>query len=143
MAKDDVVFDDAQIVWDDAYSVGFELVDEQHRGLVRMTNELLRGFKDESGVPEEKALKKVIRDAIEYAQVHFYTEEKYMRLLNYPDLDVHKKEHESFVVEIMKTVKDYEAGKSDPLTLAKFLKQWLLNHIAVSDKKYAPYFKKL
>ena len=143
MTKDDVVFDDTQIVWDDAYSVGFELVDEQHRGLVRMTNELLRGFKDESGVPEENALKKVIRDAIEYAQVHFYTEEKYMRLLNYPDLDAHKKEHESFVVEIMKTVKDYEAGKSDPLTLAKFLKQWLLNHIAVSDKKYAPYFKKL
>ena len=143
MEKDNTAFDDSPMVWSDDYSVGFEIVDEQHRSLVRMTNELLGGFKNELGVPEEKAIKKVIRDAIEYAQIHFYTEEKYMRLVSYPDLDTHKKEHESFVVEIMKALKDYDAGKSDPMTLAKFLKQWLLNHIAGSDKKYAPYFKKL
>jgi hemerythrin len=38
---------------------------------------------------------------------------------------------------------EFEAGNTAPIELAQFLKKWLLNHIAVSDKQYAPFLAKL
>jgi len=86
---------------------------------------------------------KTVRSAVEYAQTHFYTEEKYMIQADYPELVPHQQEHKSFVTTVVKAVNDFEDGKSAPITLARFLKEWLLNHIAVSDKKYSPYLAKL
>jgi len=129
---------DDSVFWDDAFSVGFELIDNQHKELVRMTNELFNGCKRGS-TAADIAFIKTIRSAVEYAKTHFATEEKYMTQVDYPDYAEHKGEHESFGVTVVQAVKEFEAGKSDPLELARFLKQWLLNHIAKSDKKYAPY----
>ncbi|GHV85809.1 hypothetical protein AGMMS50230_14170 [Spirochaetia bacterium] len=126
------------VFWDDAYSVGFDTIDEQHKELVRMTNLLFEGCKQGS-TSADVALMKTIRSAVEYAQTHFYTEEKYMKQVNYPDLPAHKEEHTTFVSTVLQAVKEFEEGKSEPIALARFLKQWLLNHIAGSDKKYAPY----
>ncbi|MDR2662978.1 MAG: bacteriohemerythrin [Treponema sp.] len=134
--------DEDSVFWDDAYSVGFELIDGQHKELVRMTNELFEGCK-KGGTAADLAFMATIRNAVEYAQTHFYTEEKYMKKVNYPDLAAHVKEHESFVATVVEAVKTFEEGKAEPLALARFLKHWLLNHIAVSDKKYGPYLKDL
>ena len=130
------------VVWDDAFSVDFELIDNQHKELVRMTNMLFEGCKKGS-TAADVAFMKTIRDAVEYAQTHFYTEEKYMKMTEYPELDIHKEEHRSFVVSVVQAVKDFEGRKTAPMALAQFLKQWLLNHIAQSDKKYSPYLAKL
>ena len=130
--------DEDAVFWDDAYSVGFEKIDNQHKELVRMTNALFEGCKQGS-TSADVAFMRTIRGAVEYAQTHFYTEEKYMKQVDYPDLADHKKEHDSFVNTVLGAVKDFEAGNSEPLALARFLKKWLLNHIAVSDKKYGPY----
>ena len=130
--------DEDSVYWDDAYSVNFELIDNQHKELVRMTNALFEGCK-KGNTAADVAFMKTIRGAVEYAQTHFYTEEKYMKQTNYPELDIHKQEHESFVATVIHAVKEFEENNSDPLALARFLKQWLLTHIAQSDKKYAPY----
>jgi hemerythrin-like metal-binding protein len=130
--------DEDSVYWDDSYSVGFGLIDNQHKELVRMTNSLFESCKRGSGAADA-AFMKTVRSAVEYAQTHFYTEEKYMKQTNYPDFDAHKQEHESFVTTVIGAVKNFEKQKSDPFDLARFLKQWLLNHIAKVDKKYAPY----
>ncbi|MDR0447208.1 MAG: bacteriohemerythrin [Treponema sp.] len=134
--------DEDSVFWDDAFSVNFELIDNQHKELVRMTNTLFMGCKAGS-TAADVAFMKTIRSAVEYAQTHFYTEEKHMQLANYPDLEAHKGEHSTFVSTVVKAVKEFEEGNSEPIALARFLKQWLLNHIAKSDKKYAPYLAKL
>ena len=130
--------DEDFVCWNDAYSVDFELIDSQHKELVRMANALFKGCKEGSTAADEIFMK-TIRGAVEYAQTHFYTEEKYMRLADYPDLAVHKQEHDSFVSTVVNAVKDFEEGKSEPISMARFLKNWLLTHIAESDKKYGPY----
>ena len=132
--------DDDCVRWSESYSVGFDIIDNQHKELVKMTNTLLNGCKM-GGSAAEAAFMKTVRDAIQYAQTHFFTEEKYMRLSKFPELDVHKQEHENFIITVKNAVKEYEEKKSDPGALARFLKEWLLNHIAQSDKKYAPYLK--
>jgi hemerythrin len=133
---------DSFIVWKDDYSVQFKLIDEQHQGLVGMTNELLKGCKA-GGNAKDAAFMETVRKAVEYAQVHFYTEEKYMKQADFPELEQHRKEHAAFVSTIQETVVAFEEGRADPLDLAVFLKEWLLSHIAVSDKKYAPYLASL
>ncbi|MDR1419208.1 MAG: bacteriohemerythrin [Treponema sp.] len=126
------------IVWNDSFSVNFGPIDEQHKGLVVMTNELLMAC-GEGGSTTDHAFMKAVRGAVEYARTHFYTEEKYMKEVNYPDLPAHKKEHENFIAQVLNSIKSFEAGGTEPLALACFLKNWILNHIAVSDMKYAPY----
>ena len=126
------------VFWSDEYSVDFELIDDQHKELVRMTNVLFDGCKAGS-TAADVAFMKTIRNAVEYAQTHFFTEEKYMKAAKYPDLEKHKKEHDSFVASVVSSVKNFEEGKSEPIALARFLKKWLLTHIAESDKQYAPY----
>ena len=133
--------DDDSVVWDDAFSVNFELIDNQHRELVRMTNTLFMGCKM-GNTAADVVFMKTIRSAVEYAQTHFYTEEKFMTQADYPDFAVHKAEHEKFISTVINAVKEFEEGNSEPLSLARFLKQWLLNHIAQSDKKYAPYLER-
>jgi hemerythrin len=126
------------VTWDDSFSVNFELIDNQHKELVKMTNILFAGC-EKGSTAADVAFMGTIRKAVEYAQTHLNKKEKYMKLANYPDLDKHKQEHVDFVGTVVKAVKEFEDGKSEPLALALFLKEWLLNHIAQSDKKYSPY----
>jgi len=130
------------VTWDDSFSVGFEHIDNQHKELVKMVNELYKACKMGT-LKEDIVYLHTVSKALEYARVHFSDEEKYMGIVFYPELDEHKKQHEEFVVEIKKSIKLFEYGKAAPIELVNFLKDWLLNHIAVSDKKYAPYFAKL
>jgi hemerythrin len=136
--------DDDIFTWQDEYSVDFEVIDNQHKQLVKMTNDLFKACNhDTTGESARAVLKKTLRGAVEYAQVHFYTEEKYMSQVNYPELPEHKAEHGSFIVKILDELKRFEDGNQSLISLANFLKEWLLHHIAVSDKKYAPYLKNI
>ena len=130
------------VAWDEIYSVGFEPIDNQNKELVQMVNTLFSHCKPGDKTADIAYLE-TINSAMEYAQTHFSEEEKYLRLADYPKLDKHKKEHETFITEIVKSVKLFETGKAAPIKMVEFLKKWLLKHIAGSDKQYAPYLAKL
>ena len=129
-----------EVQWQEAYSVGSVLIDNQHKGLVDMTNKLFQGCERRD---EMLSFMQTIQKAVNYAKTHFATEERFMQKTNYPEHAIHKAEHESFVAEVLKQVKKFEEGNSDPHDFALFLKDWLLNHIAISDKKYSPYLKNI
>jgi hemerythrin len=129
-----------EVTWSDAYSVGSELIDTQHKGLVEMTNALFQGCDRHD---ETISFMRAIQSAVNYAKIHFATEERFMQKVNYPDSVVHKAEHGAFVTEVLKQVKNFEEGSCSPLDFALYLKNWLLNHIAVSDKKFFPYFAQI
>ena len=130
------------VVWDDAYSVGFEPIDDQHKVLVAMINELLHACKKRVAVADVAFLQ-TVQKAVEYAQTHFSAEENYMSQVSYPNLAAHKEQHRQFEIQIASSLKEFEKGGAAPIDLARFLKNWLLGHIAQSDKQYAPYLKRL
>jgi len=134
--------DDYFVTWEDSFSVGLEKIDNQHKELVKMVNELYKACKM-GALKGDIIYLRTVSKALEYARVHFSDEEEYMGLVYYPELDEHKKQHEEFVVVIKKSIQLFETGEAAPIELANFLKDWLLNHIAISDKKYAPYLTKL
>jgi len=129
------------VTWDNSFSVGFDPIDEQHKELVKMTNELFEACK-QGVIAADMAFLQIIQKALAYAETHFADEEEYLSEVNYPYLDEQKDQHEDFVAEVQKSIEEFEAGNTEPIYLARFLKTWLLNHIAVYDKKYAPYLAK-
>jgi hemerythrin len=86
----------------------------------------------------------VIQEVVKYVKVHFATEEKIMIATKFSGYPEHKKAHDSFVLAVVENINDYKAGKRLTLSaFTKFLKDWILSHIAMMDKQYFEYFKKI
>jgi hemerythrin len=142
-AQEVVMQNDKFVEWDDRYSVGIPLVDDQHKHLIELTNELYACCI--AGTDEVQAcFRDAIRGAVDYVKYHFAAEEKILENVQYPGIAAHKKEHEIFVMKILSGVKEYEEGKKFvPNAFVRFLRDWILAHIAVEDRKYADYIQEL
>ncbi|WP_319508714.1 bacteriohemerythrin [uncultured Methanolobus sp.] len=128
----------ALVTWSDKYSMQIKEIDDQHKVLVGMINELHDAMKQAKS--KEVSLE-IINKMAEYTKFHFSTEEKYMKRFAYPDYAEHKLEHEKFVENVLKFKDDYEKGKAGvSYDILNFLKDWLVGHIQDTDKKYAPLF---
>jgi hemerythrin len=129
------------VKWSPTLSVGIKLIDDQHQELLRITNDLFNHcVGDEES--EKAYLRKVIQGVVDYIKVHFSTEEKLLLQTNYPDYKNHKQEHDTFVLTVVEQVRNIKDRKFSLVTFTRYLKDWILTHIAVSDKKYAEYFRK-
>jgi hemerythrin len=119
------------------------MIDDQHKGLINLTNDLFNHcLGDEES--ERAYFRKVIEDAVAYVKTHFATEEKLMVAVRFPGYQAHKREHDMFVMKVIDNIAQFKQGK--PFHLAaftKFLKEWVLAHIAVSDRGYFEYFVKI
>ena len=60
------------IKWEEKYSVGVESMDNQHKKLVQMINDI---FDELRGGATHESLLKIIEGLVEYTQVHFKAEE--------------------------------------------------------------------
>jgi hemerythrin len=131
------------VEWDDRYSVGIPLIDEQHKELVNMTNALYGGCLagDEAA---QAYFMETIHGTVDYVKYHFAAEEKILENVRYPELAEHKRAHEGFVKQIFEDVKSFQGGKKFvPNVFVRYLKDWILTHIALQDKKYAEYILNL
>ena len=129
--------------WSPTYSVGVALIDNQHKELLKLTNDL---YSHSIGDPESEHayFKTVIKAAVDYVKVHFSTEEQLMIKTKFSGYAEHKRQHDSFILTVLEQAKIFEENKKMPLlTFTNFLKDWVMTHIAISDKQYFEYFKKI
>ena len=64
-----------------------------------------------------------------------------MRILDYPDYEPHKQEHDNLIEQIGELQKKVGTGKASVnFELMHFLKVWLTKHIMESDKAYTNHF---
>jgi hemerythrin len=127
------------IEWNDAFSVGIDSIDEQHKGLLDLLNKLV----NQLGRPvDRKVTEDAVNKLLEYTVFHFSTEEYLMRKADYPEYDAHKAEHEMLVKKASDFFKDFVQQKTD-LTedIVIFLRDWVFNHILKTDMKYRGYLK--
>lgn len=128
----------AFFTWDDKYSVGIRELDNQHKVLIDILNELFDAM--QAGKTND-VLEKILRKLVDYTKTHFDNEEKYMQKFAYPDFAAHKAQHVKFVDQVANFKKDFDAGKlALSISLSSFLKDWLVQHISGTDKKYGPFF---
>jgi len=131
------------VTWLNSYSMGVKMIDDQHKGLIDIVNDL---FAHSSGNEEEERefFSEVIDQAVQYIKEHLHAEEKLMIGTKFPGYAEHKKVHEEFTLAVVQSAKDFQAGKRLVLKkFAYFLKDWVLGHIAVMDRQYADYFRKI
>ncbi len=124
--------------WTPAMSVGMDELDNDHKVLIKVINELAANA-------ESEARRDVVRQCLislrRYAEFHFAREEKVMSACNYPQLDIHKGEHRDFVKRIQDVTARFDAGPEDASgvvnrELLEFLKGWLNHHILIEDMAY-------
>ncbi|MDR1625354.1 MAG: bacteriohemerythrin [Spirochaetia bacterium] len=135
--------DDILVEWNEKYSVGIDLIDTQHKKLIELTNTLYKGCL--TGEAEARRyFQETIQATVDYVKYHFAAEEKLMAHFKYPDLINHKGQHTGFILKILEDVKSFQSGrKFVPNAFVRYLKDWILSHIAVMDQKYADYILNL
>ena len=118
------------IVFNDAHVVGVAAMDEQHRQLVRMVNELNQSIyaADSDAAPIAAQFEALI----DYTVMHFQTEHRLMVAHAYPDMAAHDYEHGQLTSELRMIVQK-KNSEGDLLVLQR-VKDWLLNHILSSDR---------
>jgi len=127
----------ALVEWSDTYVVNVREVDNQHKRLVTLVNELHDAV--QTGKAKE-VMGKVLGDLVNYTVYHFATEERFFDIYNYPDSESHKKQHTDLIEQITTLQKKYESGeKSITIDVMNYLHDWLHNHIVGSDKLFGPF----
>jgi hemerythrin-like metal-binding protein len=124
--------------WNEKMSVGVAALDNDHKKLVDLVNQLYDAIQAGKG---NDALGKILDGLINYTVFHFKNEEQLFAKTGYPASEGHKKEHEDLTKQVLAVQAKFKSGAAGTLTLEvmNFLRNWLITHIQGSDKKYGPH----
>ena len=125
------------ILWRDEYSVRNEEIDSQHRQLIVIINELYSALQEGDG---PRTLGVIIERMDEYARIHLDTEERLLRVHEYPHIEEHKRSHEELLNTLNSLKISHENFRCDvSMELLRTLKEWWQMHEMRFDRKYVPY----
>ncbi|NMG72101.1 bacteriohemerythrin [Parazoarcus communis] len=126
------------VTWQDGYALDLDEIDDQHRMLFDIMNRLWSAIIRRAETVE---LGGILEDLERYTVLHFTEEETFMRSISYMGFDEHIEQHRRFVDYIIQEKRSALAGRQVSLELIHFLRDWLVNHILVEDKRYADQFR--
>jgi hemerythrin len=124
------------LTWNPQMSVGVRQLDDDHKKLIAMINELhaamLVGHSSD-------VVGDILRRLVNYTVEHFNREEKHFAATNYPGAALHKREHERLKSQVAAEVEKFKSGNRASLSMEtlSFLRDWLKHHIQESDKSYS------
>ncbi len=130
---------DAFVVWSPQLEIGVPEVDAQHKQLCEYLNALHAAMREgrQARVGE---LLELLRN---YAHTHFRTEEAlFTPIEEYRAKDKHLAQHREFEAKIDSIARASGDSTTASFDILSFLKNWLLNHIKVTDKAITPFVRK-
>ncbi|MFI3138194.1 MAG: bacteriohemerythrin [Methylococcaceae bacterium] len=123
----------ALLTWSNMFSVGVNEIDNQHKKLIDLINQLNDAMKAGKGAD---VLGKVLSELVNYTVYHFGYEEGLMGQHKYEESPTHKGEHKKFVDTVGDFKKKFDSGNAViTVEIMNFLRDWLTNHIMKTDKK--------
>jgi len=129
-----------KIQWSEDFVIGVPEIDEQHKALVEKLNNLIDTYNDN---PDK--IREALDFLINYALLHFETEERFMEQYNYPGLEEQIDEHRKFTKTVNKFVDDFLIMGPTPEIAKRIEKEvieWIEHHILNVDKKIGEFIKK-
>jgi len=127
--------------WDEQYAVHIRLMDDQHKRLFEMIDQFYLALHERE---TQRAMSDLLKGLAEYSLYHFHAEERMMSLNNFPLYAAHKSAHEKFIITVQEFQERYESGKLlIPIEVAQFIKQWLTNHILMTDKQLGKFLRQI
>ena len=121
------------ITWDAANLVGVSSIDEQHRGLGGLIDQLDERIAAQAGIAELRAAFDDLRHA---TQIHFLHEERLFHRMPYDGAAQHKRAHDRLLLILKRFQQGLDASaiSENPAGHAAFLRDWLVRHIRDEDK---------
>ncbi|MBN2279036.1 MAG: hemerythrin family protein [Candidatus Marinimicrobia bacterium] len=118
-------------IWTDTFSVGNELIDNQHKKLFTISQKLYESIIHSKS---KEQITTILNELHSYSRTHFHDEEEIFRSLNYEKLEEHIQTHNKFESQISRFEEDIHNGKIFvPMKLMNFLENWLNVHILQED----------
>jgi len=123
------------VEWNSSFETGVPSIDEQHRKLFAIINELSDAMRAEKS---HVVLGRIVNALVDYTVTHFAHEEKFFATTRYPYTEPHVAEHRRLVAQVEDFATKFGRGEATlDEDLLQFLQHWLTEHILVSDKRYA------
>ena len=124
--------------WTKNFETGIELIDEQHKKLVAILNELAAHLANRSN---EVVLNDIFEELAQYADYHFKSEEAIWSDCFKDDdwLTRHEETHASFLDDVLAIKENKENNSLDSVvySIVAYLSKWLAFHILDTDKRMA------
>ena len=128
--------EDNFINWDSKYNTGHGKIDEQHKKLVDILNDLYRDIiTNKVSDDDDFSFKSAIKRLTDYVVYHFSYEESIMEKFEYAGINEHKSKHKEFVMMILEEAELYKKeSRLIESRLIRKLRDWILEHIGFKDK---------
>ena len=124
----------ALLVWSNAYSVGVEEMDRQHRVLFNMLNDLHAAMLQGKA---QELTGTLLKKLVDYTRQHFTAEDTMLAAAGYSGLAPHRMKHKDLMKQVDGYVERYRSGEiAVNVQLMSFLRDWLTKHIQQTDKDY-------
>ncbi len=126
-------------IFSDEYLTGIKLIDDEHRQLFALVNEVHALVNDDLIFDKYDEIMRILTELKNYTEMHFQDEESYMEKINYPDLDAQRRAHNTFIERLVdikfEDLEDLDHHQQEYLQdVLDFLAKWLFNHILKMDK---------
>jgi hemerythrin len=125
-----------RLEWSAKHRVNVKEIDEQHKYFIGLINEMFEAL-------ERREVESVVDDTLNqlaaYAQFHFATEEKLMARCGYEGLEEQKALHAALMNRLAELLDERQVTLDIYkyyYDLLDFLKDWLLDHLLIEDKKF-------
>ncbi len=121
--------------WNPAWETGIEKIDQQHRELFGLIENLMKEIHNNQAASRLPGL---LTFLAQYVDVHFRDEEAEMEASGYPRLASHKAIHDEMRARVATLELQF---REDPTVLTDpvldFVTDWLVNHINGEDRRMA------
>lgn len=125
-----------QLVWQDRFNIGVDLIDKEHKKLFRIINRLFALMEQEEKNPW--LCQEVIKYFRDHAMKHFAEEEVYMASIDYQGFEMHKRIHDDFRKKTLPALeKELTQTRYSADAVNHFLgvcAGWLIGHTLTEDR---------
>lgn len=119
--------------WDDKYSVGIKGIDDQHKKLFDIINDLNWAKSNNVG---RSFISDILNRLVVYTIAHFSVEEELMIRHGYSNYERHKTIHEKFKEKVGLFISEYNNNKAEiTVEILEYLIKWLQVHTTGEDRK--------
>ncbi len=118
--------------WNDRFSVGVELVDQQHKKLFSIINDLIVAKENQL---QGQVIEMILAEIISYTEYHFCSEEKLFKI--HPAYERHCLLHKDFVAKMLELAATYHHNAKDISDeILEILIEWLKDHVLHTDMTF-------
>lgn len=125
-----------EVIWDKNWELGIYYIDEQHKHLINMVNDISKARIGETY--------KFLSDLIQYSSEHFGDEEDLMVNAGFPDVMQHKTEHRLFTRAMLAYSFRLNNGEDKNRLreeMCEFVAKWFAYHFLQTDRKLVDFIK--